>query len=139
MPELQEQVSKYRPNDQVDVTVIRDKKTQQFKVTLRNIEGNTQILRGNNENPVFGAIFEEVSNRDKQRLRIRSGVRVKDVGEGKLKDLGARDGYIIVDVNDKPVNSAKDIQTVFDAEPKGRIMIRGVYPNGQVTYYGFDK
>ena len=138
--ELQEQISKYRPNDQVDVTLIRDKKTQQFKVTLRNIEGNTEILRGDNANTVFGAIFEEISNRDRQSLRIRSGVKVKDVGEGKLKDLGIRNGYIITAVNDKPVSSAKDIQTIFNSvASKGKILISGVYPNGQVAYYGFDK
>ena len=138
--DLQEQVSKYRPNDQVDVTVNRDKKPQQFKVTLLNIEGNTEILRGDNANTVFGAIFEEISNRDRQSLRIRSGVKVKDVGEGKLKDLGIRNGYIITAVNDKPVSSAKDIQTIFNSvASKGKILISGVYPNGQVAYYGFDK
>jgi len=140
VPELQEQISKYRPNDQVDVTVIRDKKTQHFKVTLRNIEDTTQILRGDNANTVFGAIFEEITNRDRQSLRIRSGVKVKDVGEGKLKDLGIRNGYIITAVNDKPVNSAKDIQVIFNAvAAKNKILISGVYPNGQVAYYGFDK
>jgi len=140
VPELQEQISKYRPNDQVDVTVIRDKKTQQFKVTLRNIDGTTEILRGDNANTVFGAIFEEITNRDRQSLRIRSGIKVKDVGEGDLKELGIRNGFIITAVNDKPVNSAKDIQNIINSvEPKGRIMISGVYPNGQVTWYGFNK
>ena len=138
--ELQEQISKYRPNDQVDVTVIRDKKTQQFKVTLRNIEDTTQILRGNNSNIVFGAIFEEISNRDRQSLRIRSGVKVKDVGEGELKELGVRNGFIITAVNDKPVNSVKDIQSIVNSvASKERILISGVYPNGRVTLYGFNK
>jgi S1-C subfamily serine protease len=136
--ELQVQVSMYRPNDQVDLTVIRDKKMQQFKVTLRNIEGTTQILLGDNSNAVFGAIFEEISNRDRQSLRIRSGIKVKDVGEGKFKELGMRNGFIITSVNDKPVNSAKDFQTIIDAS-KGEILIRGIYPNGQVAIYGFNK
>jgi len=137
---LQEQISKYRPNDQVDVTVKRDQKTQQFKVTLRNIEGTTQILRGDNADIIFGAIFEEITNRDRQNLRIRSGVKVKDVGEGKLKEYGIRNGYIITAVNDKPVNSAKDIQNIINSvAPKGQILFKGVYPSGQTAYYGFDK
>ena len=138
--EFQVQLSRYRPNDQVEVTAIRDKKTQQFNVTLRNIEGTTQILHGNPSNNIFGAKFEEVSKRDRQNLGINSGVKVKDAGDGKFSAAGIRNGFIITAVNDKPVNSARDMQTIINAvEPKGRILISGVYPNGQVTYYVFVK
>ena len=135
--ELQEQISKYRPNDQVNVTVTRDKKTQQFTVTLRNIEGTTQILREDPSGSVLGAKFEEVPQKDKRALRINSGIKVKDIGEGKLKeDTSIRNGFIITSVNDRPVNSVNDIQAIVNAvEPSGRIVINGVYPNGQVAYY----
>ncbi len=137
--ELQEQVSKYRPNDQINVSVIRDKKMQQFTVTLRNIEGTTQILRGDSSN-ILGAKFEEVSKKDKQNLNINSGIKVKDVGQGKLKTAGVRNGFIITSINDRPVKAASDIQEILaSVEPKGRVIIDGVYPNGQVTYYVFAK
>ena len=139
-PELQEQLSKYRPNDQVDVTVVRDKKTQQFKVTLRNVEENTQILRGDSAGSILGAKFEDISQSDKQKLGISSGVKVKDVGQGKLKSIGVRNGFIITEVNDRPINSVIDIQPILNSvKPKGRILLNGVYPNGQVTYYVFAK
>ena len=138
--EVQEQLSKYRPNDQVNVTIVRDKKAQQYAVTLRNIEGNTEILRGDASNNILGAKFEEVPSKDRQNLDIKSGVKVKDVGQGKLKSAGIRNGFIITAVNDKPVNSASDIQAIIGSvESKGRILINGVYPNGQVTYYVFAK
>ncbi len=137
--ELQEQISKYRPNDQVNVTVIRDKKTQQFTVTLRNIEGDTQILRGD-PTSILGAKFEEVPQKDKKNLGINSGVKVKDVGQGKLRSLGIRNGFIITAINDKPVNSTSDVQAILNSiESKGRVLINGIYPNGQVTYYVFAK
>ena len=139
--ELQGQISKYRPNDQITVTVNRDKKTLQFTVTLRNIEGTTQIIRGEPSGTVLGAKFEDVSQKDKKNLGINSGVRVKDVGEGMLSEKTAiRNGFIITAINDKPVNSAKDIQAMINAvESKGRILINGIYPNGQVAYYVFAK
>ena len=138
--ELQEQISKYRPNDQVDVTVIRDKKTQHFMVTLRNIEGNTQILRGESSNAIFGTTFEEVSQKEKQDLGIKSGVKVKEVGQGKFREARIRNGFIITAVNDKPVSSVNDIRKIADAvESGGRILINGVYPNGQVGYYAIAK
>ncbi len=138
--ELQEQLSKYRPNDQVNVSVIRDKKTQQFTVTLRNIDGNTQILRSDPSTDILGAKFEEVSKKDRQNLGIDSGIKVKDVGQGKLKEAGVRNGFIITSVNDRPVDSANDIQAIVNSvKPKGRILINGVYPNGQVGYYAVVK
>ncbi|MDR1153101.1 MAG: Do family serine endopeptidase [Bacteroidales bacterium] len=135
--ELQEQVSKYRPNDQVSVTVIRDQKTQQFTVTLRNIDGDPQILRRDPSTDILGAKFEEVSKKDRQNLGISSGVKVKEVEpKGKLKEMGVRNGFIITAVNDKPVNSPSDIRSIVNSvKPKGRILIDGVYPNGVVEYY----
>jgi len=138
--ELQEQISKYRPNDQVNVIAIRDKKTQHFLVTLRNIDGSTQIMRGESSNSIFGTTFEEVSQKEKQDLGIKSGVKVKEVGQGKLREVRIRNGFIITTVNDKPVNSVSDIRKIVDAvESNGRILINGVYSNGQVVYYAIAK
>jgi Do/DeqQ family serine protease len=136
--ELQEQLSKYRPNDKVILTVLRNEKTQQIEVILRNIDGNTEIVRG--QPNILGAKFEEISNKDKQTLGISSGVRVKEVGQGRLKREGVRDGFIITAINDHPVKSIKDIETILSSvKAKGRVVIDGIYPSGQVTYYVFAK
>ena len=138
--DVQLQISMYRPNDQVTVTVTRDKKTQQFRVTLRNMEGNTQMLREDSSNEIFGTIFEEVSQKEKQDLRISSGIKVKEVGQGKFRDARVRNGFIITTVNDKPVNSVNDFRKIVDAvESRGQILVKGIYPNGQMTYYLFNK
>ena len=140
LAEVQEQVSKYRPNDNVNVTVVRDKKTQNFTVTLRNKDGNTQIVRGENADAILGATFEPISQRQKQELRIRSGVKVKDVGQGELKRLEIPNGFIITAINDRPVNSAKDIQNIVNTVEKGgRILINGVNERGQVVIYYMRK
>ena len=139
--EFQEQISKYRPNDRVKITAIRDNKTQPFMVTLRNIEGTTHILRGTSEIYVFGATFEELTQRERQDLGIRAGVKVKDVGEGRLSSLqGIRNGFIITAVNDRAVNSARDVQNIVDSvEEGGRILINGVNARGQVSYFALRK
>ncbi|MDR1865093.1 MAG: Do family serine endopeptidase [Bacteroidales bacterium] len=138
--EVQEQMSKYRPNDRIEVSVARDKKLQQIKVTLRNIDGNTQIIKNNDALDILGAKFEEVTDRDKRNLRIKSGVKVKEVGNGKLKNAGVRNGFIITGINDRPVNSVGDIREILGGiKNEGRVMIDGIYPNGRVAYYGFAK
>ena len=117
--EYQEQISKYRPNDKVKISVIRDKKTQPFMVTLRNIDGNTQIVRDENSDEIFGATFEPVTQRERRDLGIRTGVKIRNVGQGKLSELGIRNGFIITAVNDKPVNSSKDIREILDTVKDG--------------------
>ncbi|MDR1668025.1 MAG: trypsin-like peptidase domain-containing protein [Bacteroidales bacterium] len=137
--ELQEQLSKYRPNDQIEVAIERDNKLQQLKVTLKNEEGNTKIIKIDSSD-ILGAKFEGINERDKRILRIQSGVRVKELNDGKLKEIGIKSGFVIVRINDVPVHSVGDVREVLsNIEPQGRVMIDGVYPNGRVAYYGFAK
>ena len=140
LADLHEQLARFRPGDQVNVATIRDKKTQHFKVTLRNIDGTTEIMRKVTSTDILGAIFEDVLEADKQSLGIKSGIRVKDVGQGKLKEIGVRNGFIITSVNNKAVNSASDINAIVNSVgQKGQVLFSGVYPNGQITLYGFVK
>jgi Do/DeqQ family serine protease len=43
--ELTEQIGKYRPGEKVYVTIKRDNKRKQFNVLLRNMHGNTKIVK----------------------------------------------------------------------------------------------
>jgi S1-C subfamily serine protease len=64
------------------------------------------------------------------------------MGQGRLRRLqGFRDGYIIISVNDRAVNSAGDIQKIVDGvEARGRILLNVVNPNnGEVLYYVLGK
>ena len=43
--ELTEQISKYRPGEVICLTIKRDNKKKQFDVLLRNMHGNTKIIK----------------------------------------------------------------------------------------------
>jgi len=43
---LQEQVGRYRPGAKISVLIKRNNKTQQLAVVLRNLQGNTAIVKG---------------------------------------------------------------------------------------------
>ena len=45
LPELQEQLAKYRPGDIVNITVLRDGKPHKFEVKLKNVYGTESIVR----------------------------------------------------------------------------------------------
>jgi serine protease Do len=136
MSELQEQVSKFRPNDKVEIEVNRDNKKKQFLVTLRNMEGTTKIVRKDEITSILGAQFVEASASEKSKLGIKGGVKVTDVGTGKLRSEGVQKGFIITSINNKTVTSVDDVKSILSGL-KGGVYIEGVYPNGVVAYYAF--
>ncbi len=133
--QLQEQVSKHRPGDVIKVEVKRDNKKKQFNVTLRNKHGDTEIIK--KEGPgVFGAVFEEISEKEKQHYRIRNGLKIVELNNGKFRDAGIKKGFIVTDVNKRPVYEVKDINYIIN-NATGGILIEGISPDGELEYYVF--
>jgi serine protease Do len=132
--ELQEQVSRYRPSDKINVTLKRKNRVIQMDVVLRNLEGGTGIVEKQEAVAAFGASFEELSTSEKRNLGIRNGVRVVDIKGGKFRNEGIKEGYIITQINNRPVNSLADIRRIVEAS-EGGIYIEGIYPDGNIAYY----
>lgn len=132
--ELQEKISQYRPGDKVKIIVIRNKERKPFTVTLRNKHGDTEIVRDNIV--VLGAEFEPVTEREKDQLDIEYGVKIKSLGKGKLKTAGLKEGFIITNVNKKPIYEVKDFRREI-SNARGGILVEGIYPNGETAYFVF--
>jgi Do/DeqQ family serine protease len=132
--ELQEKISQYRPGDKVDVIVLRNNEKKPFTVTLRNKHGDTEIVRDNTL--VLGAEFEVITDKEKEKLEINSGIKITNLGNGKLKELGIKEGFIITNINTKPVFEVNDLKREIE-NAKGRIMVEGIYPNGEQEYFVF--
>lgn len=133
--ELQERVSQYRPGDQVSVVVIRDNEKKPFKVTLRNTQGNTGIVR-ETYNAFLGGQFETVTDKEKEKLEINNGLKITSLESGKLKNAGIKEGFIITTVNKKPIYEVNDLKREIN-NAKGGILVEGIYPNGEQAYYVF--
>ncbi len=132
---LQEQISKYRPNDKIKVVVIRDKDEKTFDVILKNMNGTTGIVKAS-ENKIMGVTLAEASNEEKQKLGIKNGVKITNIEAGKFLKAGIEEEFIIIRINNKPVNSVEDVRNSLN-NTKGGVYIEGIYPNGVVAYYAF--
>lgn len=132
--ELQEQISRYRPNDKVTVVAKRNGKTKQFEVTLRNLQGQTSYVSGSSSDDILGAKFENINQQEKTRLGIKYGVKVAELHPGKLRSEGVKEGFIITQVNNKPVHSIVELEKIIKGT-RGGVFIEGIYPNGVVQYY----
>ncbi len=134
--ELQEQISKHRPGNKVTVVVKRDNKRQPFNVTLRNKHGDTEIVKGDSSDDIFGAKFVAISDRDKDKLSIRNGIKITELGNGKFKDAGIKEGFIIIQVNKTVISEVDEFKRIIK-NSRGGILVEGIYPNGEVAYYVF--
>ena len=83
---MQEQVGKYRPGDKINVEYIRDGKTLNTIVVLKNKFNSTSTVdEGKEILASLGADFAPITEQEAAKYGIKGGVKVMNVKEGKLK------------------------------------------------------
>jgi S1-C subfamily serine protease len=142
VPQLQEQVSRYRPGDKVKVTVWRAGKQQVVDVTLRNRSGRAELedFKAQENGPTvqsLGATFGVPSPEDKAKLRISGGAKVMELQAGKFKSIGLQKGFIITRIDGQAINTPQELETVLQNKAGSYVEIRGYYANGMEAMYGF--
>ena len=138
VPELQEQVSRFRPGNKINVTLKRNNQEKVMSLVLKNKNGNTDVVEKPKIEVVstLGATFEGINNDDMKKLGIENGLKVTKLTAGKFLSAGIKEGFIITSVDKKRINSVDDIKGALESK-KGGVLIEGVYPNGMRAYYGF--
>ncbi len=136
VPELQAKVAQHRPGDAIKISALRDGSTQEFVATLRNVRGTTGIVKGS-DNTLLGATLSPISDEESENLGIRYGLKIDELSDGKLKEAGIKEGFIILKANRMPVTSVKDFQQIITATSDG-LFLAGCYPDGRVQYYAID-
>lgn len=137
MADLQEYLAKKRPGDKVSVSYLRDKKKASKTMTLKNEQGNTQVVK-KADLDVLGGNFRAITDGQKKQLNIGYGLEVLKVNSGKFKDAGITKGFIIQRVNDTPVKTIEDLQNLVKEASTSRnpvLYIQGVYPTGKKAYF----
>ena len=140
--QLMEQLSRHSPGDKIKVTIVRNNEEQTLPVTLLNNQGSTSRVQASTVADL-GCAFKKLSEQTRQRLKISYGVEVSGLRDGKFKDAGIKDGFIILAINDERVNSTDDVEKVYNAIMKtdgyDKVMfITGLYPTGKKMYYAVD-
>lgn len=137
--QLQEAIAKCSPGDTITIAYYRDGKKYEKKVTLRNGQGNTDITKPGSVVDL-GCAFAVTPDETRQQLGIRRGVSVEGLGDGPMKDAGIRNGFIVLSINDTPVNKPEDVEKIYNAIMKNEtadkvLFIKGIYPTGKQAYY----
>ncbi len=135
-PEMLEQIARYKPGDNISVTYLRGGKTAQTSVQLQNADNTTALVKANTTaGLLFGGKLRELSATEKQKFGISSGVLVEKVGSGVFaQQTNMRDGFLIMSVNDVPVNTVEALRKALMAAPQNA-QVAGMYPGYRGMYY----
>lgn len=134
--QLQEQIAIKRPGDEVEVKFIRDGKEKITVAKLRNEEGTMDVVQLASDFRIGGATFVDVSDTLKDELDIDGGVQIKELGEGKWREVRMKEGFIITGIDNVEINNIRDLEDYFKRPRTDGILIEGVYPDGSKAHYG---
>ncbi|MBR3884032.1 MAG: Do family serine endopeptidase [Bacteroidaceae bacterium] len=140
MAEMQELLAKHLPGDVVKVKILRDKKERELEVVLKNVQGDTKVVK-NVELDQLGAEFKELSDSDKRQYNIDYGLKVLKVNGGLFEKAGVKKGFVIMKINNTPVRNIEDLQNVVklaNSSSEPVLFISGVSATGKRTYYSVD-
>lgn len=139
--ELQEKISRFRPGDKVQITLLRNGKQETVSVTLKNMMGNTNVVK-NYDTKQLGATLTPLTDKQKSNLGINYGLQVTSVEKGgRFQQAGIPKGYIILRINNQKVTSTTDVENIISTlkgEQEKALFISGILPNGKVVYYAVD-
>jgi serine protease Do len=128
---LIEYIGRHRPGDKINVVVNRNGKEMAYDVTLKNREGKIAAVKMEERTglEVLNIQVEDADPGLLKKLDLKNGVRVKDIGEGRIsKYTDMREGFIITKFNDTPVTSAKGLNEKLRNTTRGEIVtLSGTY------------
>lgn len=137
VPQLQEQVGRFRPGDEVAVTVMRGGKERVVNLALRGRDGGDRPVIATRTPSVdqLGAELRSADSKELESLKLQQGVKVEAVNGGKFRSIGIKPGFVITRIDQENVKAPADVERILSAK-KGGVLIEGVYPNGMRAYYG---
>jgi Do/DeqQ family serine protease len=142
VPELQEQVGRFRPNDEVTIKYIRKGKYKEATVTLKNrllkrgpvdLELEEDILES------IGLELRPLRDSEYNRLDVDHGVKVLSIyKDSRIEDTNMDIGFVILEVNDERVESVEDVVVILE-DADGEVVLKGMYEDYSGEYiYTFD-
>ncbi|MEM7660419.1 MAG: PDZ domain-containing protein, partial [Bacteroidota bacterium] len=140
--ELQEQVSRYRPGDQIKVLAFRGEKEVEFMVSLKPM-ANSRFTSSREvipEQPATfeykGSSFRQLAGEEYGELDVDFGIMV-DVAGAQLSKGGIQEGFVITEVDGQSIKDLTELEDALQASGE-YITIKGLYSKGMIASYSFS-
>ena len=131
--ELQEQLSRYKPGDKVDVTYVRNGSEKTVGVVLKNKSGTYAQVQAETLGDKLGGELVTIDAATAKKNNIGGGVQVRKLGNGALKNSRIQEGFIIMSVNGQEVKTIEQLNSLL-ANATGAVKLEGIYPGYDETY-----
>ncbi len=137
---LLEQLGRHRPGDKVSIKVDRDGSEREFTAVLKNSDGNTDVVRPEEQSAAvaaLGAQFEDLSPEQLKELNIGGGVIVSGLENGLLTEqTRVRPGFVLTKVDGRKVENVDQLQRLLK-DGKGTVALEGIYPDDPSRTYSY--
>jgi len=135
-PEMQEQLSRYRPGQKIRVNYFRNGRKRSATALLRDKANRTKALVGNREDDLLhqlGFEVRQLAGREKKRFR-EGGVYVMSIFRNSpIESTNMNVGFVITGVNNEKVENLTDFMRLVGRE--GELMFRGQYAGYPGDYF----
>jgi S1-C subfamily serine protease len=133
-PELQGQIARYQPGDNVNIVYSREGKTYNANIQLTNLNGTTDILKTESSAKLLGATFRPINDQEKRSYSIQYGLVVTNEGSGTLaQKTPIKKGFVITSINDAAISTVNDLQQALASNKE--LQIAGFYPGYPGIHY----
>ena len=133
--QLQENIARRRPGDELRITVNRKGREETLTVELKGLDENKATALGGNVFDRLGAQFSDVNPDTARELDIRGGAKLTSLSDGILqRETRIQVGFIVTKVNGQTITSVTELQQEL-SEAEGGVMLEGVYEDMSGTYY----
>lgn len=139
--ELQELVGRFRPGDQVNIEYWRSGKKARIRVTLKDLNNSTSVVRvrGDELEGQLGFELRDLSRDEQQRLHLQGAIVVSVRRGSIVHQTNMQPGFVISSVNgDRVANSSEAIDAIKNAY--NSLVLDGYYEGEPDLYsYRFKK
>ncbi len=151
--ELQAYVATKRAGDKVVLTLFRNGKTIERKVTLKSNDENKVVTVSDkkdrnvdedmNKSEItfddLGMTVKNLTSEEKSDFNVKSGVLITDVKQfGKAYNQAIPENTVITHVDKKPVNSVNEFKKMIEDKKGGAVLLKIVDSNGNSRFVGLE-
>ncbi len=107
-------ISSKRPNDNVQVTFLRNEEEKKLNVKLTKNEVTTVSLIGLN--------LMNLDKKELKKLNVPNGVKITAISNKELMYYGVKIGYVITAINNKKVNTVDEVSDMIANKASGKVL-----------------
>lgn len=139
VPELMEQIGRYKPGDKVSINYTRNNKEYTASAILKNLDGNTGIVKPGVLD-YLGAELRPLPKEIAQRLGMEGGVMVTNVNSGIIKkQTNMKSNFVILKAGSTKIESVDALKSALQG--KKSVRLEGFYMTDRqanIYYYDLD-